>query len=352
VDQITRLVYTGIRGITRAVGLAVDQTLEQLAPLLGESVPGPERLAVVAALNGVIGDLLERTGSPLAQPFDLCRRGVALELTRPALHEAMERASRRLLVLVHGSSMNDLQWSRLGHDHGVALERELGFSALYARYNSGLHISTNGALLAARLEELVRAWPVKVESVVLLGHSMGGLVARSACHAAELARLSWRSRLDVLVCLGTPHQGAPLERGGNWLETLLGISEYTAPIAKLARIRSAGVTDLRFGYVRDEDWTGTDRFAPGPDRRARLPLPNEVRCSAIAATLSPAPARRLRGDGLVSVASALGRSEDPRLELHFPEAHQHVVYGAGHLDLLNRADVYELLSVATRASGS
>jgi pimeloyl-ACP methyl ester carboxylesterase len=324
--QLSGLVYSGIRGVTRAVGVAIDQALEQLAPLLGETVPGPERLAVLAALNGVIGDLLAQTGSALAQPMELHRGTVA-------------PPSRKVLVLVHGSSMNDLQWKRHGHDHGAALERDLGFTAVYVRYNSGLHASVNGRQLAALLERQLATWPVPVDELVLLGFSMGGLVARSACHLAELEGFGWRRKLSALVCLGTPHHGSPLERGGSWADALLGVSRYSAPLAKLGKLRSAGVTDLRFGYVLDEHWQGKDRFELGSDERTPLPLPRGVRCYAVAATQSAATVSPLRSDGLVPVASALGQARGP-LRLEFPEEHQCVVYGAGHLDLLNRPEAY------------
>ena len=163
--------------------------------------------------------------------------------------------------------MNDLQWSRGGHDHGAALARDCGFTPVYLRYNSGQHVSINGHALAQQLQGLVDAWPVPLERCVLLGHSMGGLLARSALHYGTQAGLGWRSRVTDLVCLGTPHHGAPLERAGNWIDMLLGATPYAAPFARLGKLRSAGITDLRHGNLVDEDWVGRDRFA---HRRWRL----------------------------------------------------------------------------------
>jgi hypothetical protein len=171
----------------------------------------------------------------------------------------------------------------------------------------------------------------------------GGLVGRSACYAGEAADHAWRATLKKLICLGSPHHGAPLERGGNWIDRLLGISPYSAPLSRLGKLRSAGVTDLRHGNVLDEDWSGRDRFAHGADTRKGLKLPEGVACYAIAATLSGAPRKRLRGDGLVPVPSALGRSRKPEVALEFPEAHRWIAYGTGHLELLNRNEVYEKL---------
>jgi pimeloyl-ACP methyl ester carboxylesterase len=340
---LTGLVYGHIRNVTGLVGKGLDTALAHAGPVLGESVPGPEREAVIAALNGVLGDYLVETESPLAISMSFRRQGVALPLEASALREAAPRAGGKILVLVHGSSMNDLQWKRLGHDHAAALEDALGLSPVYLHYNSGLHVSTNGMQLAALLEQLVRAWPTEVVEIDLLGHSMGGLVLRSACHLAERDSLEWRSKLRRLACLGTPHHGSPLERGGSVLHGLLEVVAYSAPLARLAQIRSAGVTDLRYGNVLDEHWEGRDRFARRADTRRPLPLPQEVACYAIAASTATAMIDELPGDGLVPVASALGKHKTRELTLAFPEAHQWVALGTNHLDLLDRAAVYAQL---------
>ena len=339
----TGLVYGTIRGVTGMVGAGIDAALAQLGPLLGESVPGPQRDAVLAALNGVLGDYLSETDNPLAIPMKLRSKGESLPLEAEALRARLPDASGRVVVLVHGSSMTDSQWSRRGHDHGAALARDLGYTPIYLRYNSGRHISTNGRELAALLEQLIAAWPVPLETMALVGHSMGGLVCRSACLAAEAEGLRWRQELRKLACLGSPHHGAPLERGGNGLHILLGVSDYSAPFARLARLRSAGITDLRFGNVLEEHWAGRDRFAWGSDARRSLALPAGVDCYAIAATPALERAEALPGDGLVPVDSALGRHPKPELTLPFPEAHQWIALGARHLDLLDRAEVYEKL---------
>jgi hypothetical protein len=349
---LTDIVYGSIRGVTSIVGSSIDLALERLAPLLGESAPGPEREAVLAVLNGVLGDYLREAKNPLAIPMQLRSEGRGLDLERGALTRAFPEAGSRILLLVHGSSMSDLGWNHHGHDHGAALARDLGYTPVYLHYNTGLHVSTNGRELAALLERLVGAWPVPVRELAIVTHSMGGLVARSACHYGEEAGHAWRRALVDLVFLGTPHHGAPLERGGNWIDVLLGVSRYSAPLARLGKIRSAGVTDLRFGLVLDEHWEGRDRFAKTGDPRRRLELPAGVRAYAIAGSLafgeptkgSEARKRaplRIPGDGMVPVDSALGRHAKPALLLRFPEAHQWVAFGTGHLDLLSRPEVYE-----------
>ncbi|MEO8701605.1 MAG: alpha/beta hydrolase, partial [Kofleriaceae bacterium] len=216
-----------------------------------------------------------------------------------------------------------------------------GYTVAYLQYNSGLHVSTNGAAFAENLEELVRGWPEPLHEIVLVGHSMGGLVVRSAVHAAEQAQHTWRGKLTKLISIGTPHHGAPLERVGNWFETLLGITRYSAPLARLGQLRSAGVTDLRWGNVLDEHWQGRDRFEPGDDPRTPLPLPADVASFAIAGTTALAGDAALPGDGIVPVDSALGRHAQPARALAFSEVF--IAHGTKHLELLEKAAVYNVL---------
>ncbi len=337
---IAGLVHRGIRGVTRLVGGGVDAMLAPFVPLLGETRSRPAMQAALAVLNGVVGDHLAATGNPLAIPMRLRREGVPLELRRRSLAAAIPGAGGKILVLVHGSCMNDLLWNRNGHEHGAALSRDLGYTALHLHYDSGLHVSENGRELASLLEQLVAAWPVRVVELAILAHSMGGLVSRSACHQAEQAGRRWPRRLRRMVFLGTPHHGAPAERIGNWVNVVLGAAPFTGPLARLPRIRSAGVTDLRHGSLLDEDWKGRDRFGRGPDRRRHVPLPRRVKCLAVAASASKGPVRAPRGDGLVPVDSALGRHPDPARTLALPASGRFIAWGAGHLDLLDRPDVY------------
>ena len=340
---ITRLVYRSIRGVIGLVGHGLDRLLTQLEPLLGERSTWPGREALLAALNGVLGDYLAASKNPLAITMGLRRRGVRLPTERQAFAAAIPRADSKLVVLLHGLCMNDLQWKRKRHDHGAALAHDLGYTAVYLHYNSGLHISANGRAFAQLLDNLVQLWPVPLTELVLIGHSMGGLVARSACHYAARARHQWLRRLDRLVFLGTPHHGAPLERGGNWVDLLLGSNAYSAPLARLGKIRSAGITDLRFGNLVDEDWNRRGRFERSGDLRVAVPLPKGVACYAIAATTGETAgdvSDRLIGDGIVPLESALGRHANPKLALTFDKSRQWVAYRTGHLDLLGRPEVY------------
>lgn len=347
---ITGLVYRSVRGVTRLVGGSLDGLLGLLTPALephGEDAQhSAEREAVVAALNGVMGDYLLSTHNPLATPMNLCLDGAALPLERNALAQRLPQAHATVLVLLHGLCMNDLQWRRDGHHHGEALAQALPLNCLSLRYNSGLHISLNGRALAALLQDLSAAWPVPLQRIILLGHSMGGLVARSAVHQAAQAGLGWTAQLSDLVCLGSPHHGAPLERAGSWVDLLLGASAYAQPFARLGQLRSAGITDLRHGFLVDEDWLGRDRFSRSAAHQRAVPLPDGVRCYALAGSLGEGAGGlkdQVLGDGLVPLDSALGRHRDASRNLGFPADQQWVGTGLNHLALLSDAGVAEQL---------
>lgn len=344
---IPGFVYRNIRGIAGLVGSGIDRSLQAVAPVLGVSALSPQREAAIAIANGVLGDHLEASGNPLAIRMQMRLRGVPLALDTASLAERVPAAGGRLLVQVHGLCMNDLQWRRASHDHGSALSEELGMSAVHLHYNTGRHVAHNGEDFARLLESLVDAWPVPVEELTLLCHSMGGLVARSALEQAGIANLAW-ARLPLrVVFLGTPHHGAPLERAGSWADMLLGVTPYSAPLVRLGKLRSAGIQDLRHGNLHGPE--GYDRDSDGrADVRRPMPLPAHVEAYAVAA--STAPARPVagsgtgaRGDGLVPIASALGQHRRRALDLRIPQSQRWVGYGINHLEMLGSEAVYQRL---------
>lgn len=331
-------VYDAVRGATRVTGLGIDAALGLLAPRLAGLGDRLEREHIQSALNGVLGDHLEASRNPLAIPMAIRVDGRTLALTRAALTDALPQATGRILLLVHGLCMNDRQWRRTRadgttHDHGMALQREAGFMSVYLHYNSGRHIAENGAALDALLQDLVREWPVPVEEIAVLAHSMGGLVARSAFHQAGRGNQAWTGLARKMIFLGTPHRGAPLERGGHWFDMLLGTTPFAAPFAAIGKIRSKGITDLRHGSI-----TGK--------HNEHVALPADVACFALAGSLlvgKSAAAEALLGDGLVPVASALGQHPDPSRRLAFAEPDMFRFDGVGHMQLLADETVYARL---------
>ncbi|MEI6599359.1 MAG: alpha/beta hydrolase [Comamonadaceae bacterium] len=344
---LTGLIYQSVHGVTQWVGKGIDAALVRLQPLLervdGEAPETPEREAVLAALNGVMGDRLLESKSPLATPMSLRYRGQALDVGKSL---TLPQTTGKVLLLIHGLCMNDLQWQSGPQeqivDHGAALAAQLGYTPVYLRYNTGLHVSTNARELSRQLEQLLERWPSAVQELTVLAHSMGGLLIRGACQCAKEEDLRWPERLKNIVFLGTPHHGAPLERAGNWVDVLLGSTPYSRPFARLAQLRSAGITDLRYGHLLDADWQGRERFQRHPDRRQPLQLPEGVSCYAIAATLAAKRgllADRLTGDGLVPLRSALGQHDDPERSLAFAANRQSILYRTNHMDLLSREEV-------------
>jgi pimeloyl-ACP methyl ester carboxylesterase len=360
---LTGLVYQAVQGVTQLVGHGADAVLARLQPLLdaADARPpeSPEREAVLSALNGVLGDRMAASGNPLACDMTLRLHttggNVALNWADATTLPAASSVTDKLLLVIHGLCMNDLQWEHTVSDgtvksHIPALTA-VGYTPVFVRYNTGLHTSDNGETLAGQLQSLVAHWPVPVREITVLAHSMGGLVTRSAVRFAQTtsqpqATATWLPLLNNIVFLGTPHHGAPLERAGNWVDVILGSTPYARPFAKLGQLRSAGITDLRHGNVCPQDWQGRNRFEKGPDRRLPAPLPEGVACYTVAATVASqrsALADRLVGDGLVPLRSALGLHDDTTRTLVFAKTSQCIAYRMNHMELLHRTEITQQL---------
>ena len=345
---ITGLVYKGVHGAANTLGSGINGLLTRLPPTppLHHIPETPKRAALIATLNGVMGDALVESHNALATPMTLRYQGEPLDWQ--AMPTDLPREGR-VLLMVHGLCMNDLQWQTLYQgepvNHGEQLANALGYQPLYVRYNSGLPIAQNGQALALLLEQLLTHWPRDLKEITIMGYSMGGLVARSACHHASVAGLTWPAHLANLIFLGTPHHGAPLEHAGHWLEQLLPASAYTEPFVRLTRLRSTGIKDLRHGKVI-ETIAPPDPAVPMRDPREALPLPCGVNCYAIAATTAAKRsllADRLIGDGLVPLRSALGQHSEARHQLAFLPAHTLIVYRTSHMALLASPQVGQQL---------
>lgn len=304
---------------------------------------GAKTEAVLGVLNGAIGDYLERTGNGLALDMAFIHQGRPLALDGDAVARAFPSGSSRLSVWLHGLMATEYFWRFPdGSDYGSLLQRDVGMTPLYLRYNSGRSIAANGEQFAALLDAVVAAWPVAVEEILLVGHSMGGLVIRSACHQARQRRLGWLRLVKRAIYLGTPHQGAPLERVGRALSGVLGVvgDPVTQLVASVADLRSQGVKDLGDAVIRPED----RRRRPLNLRSPRHPVPllAGIRHHLLAGTLTSDPVlTALLGDAIVPLSSATnGRHRGAATGAPLPPERVRVIPGLTHNALARDRDVY------------
>jgi pimeloyl-ACP methyl ester carboxylesterase len=348
-DGIAASVYAGVGGATRLIGAVADGVLGRRQVEDGRALSTTPRGAlVVGAVTGLIGDALERDGNDLAEPMSVRHDGRPVELEAEGLAAAFPEATGRLVVFAHGLMESEFAWQLgagpAGDTYATRLRRELGFTPIELRYNTGRHISQNGLELADLLEQLVGAWPVEVEEIALIGHSMGGLVSRSACYQAAERGDAWVERVRHVISLGSPHMGAPLAQGVHLASAALAALPETRPLATFLRRRSAGIRDLRHGSLVDADWRDRDPDALRAEACQEVPLLDGATHCFVAATVTDNPRHpvaRLVGDFLVLESSASGRSRTRRIP--FDAEHGLVVGGTNHIALLNHPAVYARL---------
>lgn len=331
-DGVTKVVYTSISASLKvsAKGLRVA----------GEAGLGAELEAtsrgrfVRAAITGLVGDRLREEGSRFHFDMGIRVDGRDVALDREGVAAAYPDATDTVVVFVHGLSENEAYWNRSArprtparreaperHSYGDRLHGE-GWTPVFVRVNTGLPIAENGVALAALLDRLVESWPTEVRRVALVGHSMGGLIVRAACAVTTDRDSSWTDRVTDVICLGTPHLGAPLERVVTKGVAAMGRLPEAAPFARILEYRSVGILDLRHGLAQDVQNL--------PNARYRL----------VAATLtrsSRSVASGTIGDYLVPYDSALGRRGEEEM---FPGADTLHVPSADHFDLLNHDAIY------------
>ena len=343
-DQVAARAYSAATGLSGAVVRAGARALSAAQPTEAESI---ERTvvgrAVVGAINGLWGDTLVRRGNGLTLKTTVRQAGRDVEPTRGELQRAFPHATPRLAIFVHGLCETDDAWMLGGERHvpyGPRLQAELGYTPLYVRYNTGRHISENGRELAELLTRIADAWPVDVAEIALIGHSMGGLVARSACYygAGEV----WTTRVRHVFTLGAPHLGAPLEQAANAASVALAkLPETRALLADPLNRRSAGIKDLRYGYLVDECWLEQDCDAYMNNTGREIPFLRSANHYFVCATVSRDPnelAGRIVGDLLVLRPSAWAQQRGQRMQ--FPVEHYAHVGGANHFALLNHPAIY------------
>ncbi|GAA5051906.1 lipase family alpha/beta hydrolase [Nocardia callitridis] len=340
-NAITDGVYEIVAGSTVAVGAMTERIVDR------PDVTAPSRTVfgsvALGVIQGLIGDSLEDRRPTLAGPMTFRHDGAPVP--PELLGATVPQPSSHLIVFLHGLVETEHAW-RFGGQPSYAerLGEDLECCTLQVRYNSGLHISDNAHELSALMARLVEHWPVPVEQVSLIGHSMGGLVARSACFAATQQRLPWVRKVRKIVCLGSPHLGAPLEQLAHYASAALVAVPETRPFGRLLRRRSGGIRDLRHGSLVDEDWQGMDADALRRRAIREVALLEGAEHYFVTATVTRSPRHpigRIIGDGLVLTPSGSGRNSARRIG--FDETNSLHVPGAHHFALLNHDAVYAAL---------
>ena len=296
-------------------------------------------------LNGALGDQLAARFDPRAIRMSFRRGGQDVAVADLRLTEPHQKT----VVYVHGLMGDELIWQSGFQDapgsrrYGPRLAEETRSRALYLRFNSGLHLSENGRELSRLLTELVVTYPDAIGELVLVGHSMGGLIIRSAGHyGSELKvkseelktkpttveldhslltfnsqlltdRAPWLSHLRSIFLLGTPNDGSWLEQNSHFTARLLErINLFpTRFLSKALNQRSNGIKDLRYSILVDEDWQDAHANDLLPPRTAVPPLPGvhyHILMGAWLRATRPSALREYFGDGLVGQGSARGHA--------------------------------------------
>ena len=299
-------------------------------------------------LNGALGDQLAARFDPRAIRMSFRRGGhdvavAALGLTEP---------HQKTVIYVHGLMGDELIWQTGFGDapgsrrYGPRLAEETRSRALYLRFNSGLHLSENGRELNRLLTELVSIWPDAIGELVLVGHSMGGLIIRSAGHYASseeikneelkvkdepvppsksedqflifnsqllINKAPWLAHLRSIFLIGTPNDGSWLEQNSHFTARLLErINLFpTRFLSKALNQRSNGIKDLRYSILVDEDWQDAHANDLTPPRTPVPPLPGvqyHILMGSWLKATRPSALREYFGDGLVGHGSARGHA--------------------------------------------
>ena len=309
--------------------------------------------AAVRILNGMIGEYLDDQGNDLAVQMRFHIQGRPVPLHQHTLKELYPDSTSKVCILIHGLMCDESTWTFRDdseNTYGSLLQQDLGYTPFYLRYNTGLHISKNGQKFSEMMGNFFKTYPVNIEEIVVIGHSMGGLVARSACYYATQHQMDWVKKVQKLFFLGSPHLGAPLEKIGNVVSNIL--HAVHRPYMKLAgdvvNLRSSGIKDLRYGYIRDGDWEGQDPDAMLQNNKDTLPLLEEVAHYIITGRLTEDPehpAAQWFGDAIVRKHSALGQSTNKAHSIPFSLEHHREFPKAGHLKLTRFSEIYKQIKL-------
>jgi len=367
VDDVRRLSTNGLLGTIKVVNRVVEKVTDVALDLATDSPETDEAKIVPAVsmrsdetttgawisdasiglLNAAVGDHLSARDNGLDMSMLFRVADHYVNLAPPAISAALPEPSPRVAFFVHGLGTTEWSWCLAAEQYhgdptthfGSLLERDLGVTPVFLRYNTGRRVPDNGRLLAQELQRFVDAYPVPIEELTLIGHSMGGLVLRSACHYGDDDGMPWTGLVRRLFCLGSPHAGAPLAKLGHVVGDVLESIDLpgTQITGRIISGRSAGIKDLRHGDVVDEDW-----LEANPDVTEDTTLLPHASHYFMSATITSDPEHvvgHLVGDLMVRRPSA----EGPELcESHF-DIETFRYGGVMHHQLQNHPAVYEVI---------
>jgi pimeloyl-ACP methyl ester carboxylesterase len=302
----------------------------------------------VSVLNGAVGDKLQNT--PLGIEMNFYEDGAVVSLDKDNLSIKYQKPDKiafpKICLLIHGLTHNETAWEfKDKSDYGSRLAQDLQYTPFYLRYNTGLHISDNGKSLAAILEKLYQNYPIAIEEICIIAHSMGGLLTHSACHYAQESGLQWVKKVKNIFLLATPHLGSYLERLANIVTNILEQvpNWQTRLVGKAINLRSAGIKDLRFGYIREDDWKNKKPDEILENNKIPIQKRSDVSYYVISGRLTQEEKHwisQLFGDILVSTESATARSKNED-EFNFSPENHHEFANTDHIELSTMPEVYE-----------
>ena len=302
----------------------------------------------VSALNGAVGDKLHNTHLGIEMNFYIKNKVVSLnkQTLTHQYEQAKSAISPKICILIHGLTHNETAWEFANKsDYGTMLQHDLQYTPFYLRYNTGLHISDNGKAFAAILEKLHQNYPIEIQEICIIAHSMGGLVTHSACHYAQENKFEWTKKVKNIFLLATPHLGSFFEKFANVTTTILeNVPNWqTRLVGKAINLRSAGIKDLRYGYLTENDWKdkNPDQFLSNNKIHTQK-LPG-VSYYAISGRLTQEKkhwVNHLFGDILVRTESVTARSDNPA-EFNFSPENHHEFAQTNHFKLTTMTEVYE-----------
>lgn len=302
----------------------------------------------ISVLNGAIGDKLQHT--PLGIEMNFYDKDTLVALDKENLlaryTQLDSTISPKICVLIHGLTHNETAWEFADKsDYGSLLAQDLQYTPFYLRYNTGLHISSNGKELAAILEKLYQNYPVEIEEICIIAHSMGGLVTHSACHYVQESDFDWIKKVKNIFLIATPHLGSYLERLANVVTNILGQvpNWQTRLVGKVINLRSDGIKDLRFGYTKDDDWKNKEPDQFLQNTKTPTQKLSGVSYYVISGRLTQDEKHwitQLFGDILVSPESA-GAESTNEVEFNFPPENHYQFANTNHIELSTMIEVYE-----------